>query len=36
MQKKRAEAATVLKRFETVWVRGDVKIQSPCLCLPGV
>jgi tetratricopeptide (TPR) repeat protein len=36
MQKKRAEAATVLKRFETVWSRADVKIQSACLCLPGV
>jgi tetratricopeptide (TPR) repeat protein len=36
MQKKRTEAAAVLKRFDTVWVRGDVKIQSPCLCLPGV
>ena len=36
MQKKRAEAAAVLKRFETIWSRADVKIQSPCLCLPGV
>jgi len=36
MQKKRAEAATVLKRFQTVWSRADVKIQSACLCLPGV
>jgi tetratricopeptide (TPR) repeat protein len=36
LQKKRAEAAAVLKRFETVWSRADIKIQSPCLCLPGV
>jgi tetratricopeptide (TPR) repeat protein len=36
MQKKRAEAAAVLKRFETVWSRADVRIQSACLCLPGV
>jgi hypothetical protein len=26
----------VLKRFQTVWSRADVKIQSACLCLPGV
>jgi predicted Zn-dependent protease len=36
MQKKKAEAATVLKRFEQVWARADVRIQSACLCLPGV
>jgi tetratricopeptide (TPR) repeat protein len=36
LQKKKAEAATVLKRFQTVWARADVKIQSACLCLPGV
>jgi tetratricopeptide (TPR) repeat protein len=36
LQKKKAEAATVLKRFQTIWVRADVKIQSACLCLPGV
>jgi len=36
MQKKRAEAALVLKRFEAVWSRADLKIQSACLCLPGV
>ena len=36
MQKKKAEAAAVLKRFEQVWARADVKIQSACLCLPGV
>ena len=36
LQKKKAEAESVLKRFQTVWSRGDVKIQSACLCLPGV
>ena len=36
LQKKRAEAAAVQKRFEAVWSRADLKIQSPCLCLPGV
>jgi tetratricopeptide (TPR) repeat protein len=36
MQKKRAESAAALKRFEAVWSRADLKIQSPCLCLPGV
>ena len=36
LQKKRAEAAQVQKRFDAVWSKADVKIQSPCLCLPGV
>jgi predicted Zn-dependent protease len=36
MQKKKAEAEVVLKRFQTVWSRADLKIQSACLCLPGV
>jgi tetratricopeptide (TPR) repeat protein len=36
LQKKRAEAAEVQKRFDGVWSKADVKIQSPCLCLPGV
>jgi tetratricopeptide (TPR) repeat protein len=36
LQKKKAEAAEVQKRFDTVWSKADVKIQSPCLCLPGV
>lgn len=36
LQKKRTEAASVLKRFDQVWSRADVKIKSPCLCLPGV
>jgi tetratricopeptide (TPR) repeat protein len=36
LQKKRAEAAEVQKRFDAVWSKADLKIQSPCLCLPGV
>ena len=36
LQKKRAEAAEVQKQFDKVWSKADVKIQSPCLCLPGV
>jgi tetratricopeptide (TPR) repeat protein len=36
LQKKRAEAAATLKRFDTVWARADLTIKSPCLCLPGV
>ena len=36
LQKKKAEAAEIQKRFDAVWSRADVKIQSPCLCLPGV
>jgi tetratricopeptide (TPR) repeat protein len=36
LQKKRVEAADAQKRFDTIWSRADVKIQSPCLCLPGV
>jgi len=36
LQRKRAEAAVVLKRFDQIWARADVKIKSPCLCLPGV
>jgi tetratricopeptide (TPR) repeat protein len=36
MQRKKAESAAVLKRFDSVWSRADLKIKSPCLCLPGV
>jgi tetratricopeptide (TPR) repeat protein len=36
LQKKKAEAAEVQKRFDTIWSKADVKIQSACLCLPGV
>lgn len=36
LQKKSAEAAATLERFETVWKQADIQIQSPCLCLPGV
>lgn len=30
-----AEAAKVRARFEKVWARADVKIDSSCLCVPG-
>jgi hypothetical protein len=36
MQKKAAEAAATEKQFDAVWRRADLKIKSPCLCLPGV
>jgi len=36
LQKKKAEAADALKRFDQIWSKADVKIQSACLCLPGV
>ena len=36
LQKKDAEAAEVEKRFDAVWREADLKIKSPCLCLPGV
>ncbi len=36
LQKKKAEAAAVLKRYQAIWSRADLKIQSACLCLPGV
>jgi tetratricopeptide (TPR) repeat protein len=36
MQKKTAEAAASEKQFDAVWRRADLKIKSPCLCLPGV
>ena len=36
MQKKAAESAATEKQFDAVWRRADLKIKSPCLCLPGV
>jgi tetratricopeptide (TPR) repeat protein len=36
MQKKAEESATAEKRFDAVWRQADLKIKSPCLCLPGV
>jgi tetratricopeptide (TPR) repeat protein len=36
MQKKTDEAAAVKARFAKAWSRADVKIDSTCLCLPGV
>jgi tetratricopeptide (TPR) repeat protein len=36
LQKKTSDAAAAQKRFEKAWARADVKIDSTCLCLPGV
>ena len=36
LQKKDGEAARIEKRFEAVWKKADLKINSACLCLPGV
>ena len=36
MQKRAAESAEAERRFDAVWREADVKIKSPCLCLPGV
>jgi tetratricopeptide (TPR) repeat protein len=36
LQKKEAEAAAAEKEFDAVWQKADLKIKSPCLCLPGV
>ena len=36
MQKKAEESAAVKARFAKAWSRADVKIDSTCLCLPGV
>jgi tetratricopeptide (TPR) repeat protein len=36
LQGRDAEAATVDARFESAWQRADIRIKSPCLCLPGV
>ncbi|HSD29681.1 MAG TPA: hypothetical protein VLL75_20420, partial [Vicinamibacteria bacterium] len=36
LQKKHDEAAATEKQFDAVWQKADLKIKSPCLCLPGV
>ena len=36
LQKKEAEAAKVEKGFEAAWSKADLKINSSCLCLPGM
>jgi hypothetical protein len=36
LQKKHDEAAAAEKQFDAVWRKADLKIKSPCLCLPGV
>ena len=35
-QKKDAEAMSVEKEFAASWVKADLKINSSCLCLPGM
>lgn len=36
LQGKKDEAAATMKRFDAVWDGADIRIKSPCLCLPGV
>jgi tetratricopeptide (TPR) repeat protein len=36
LQKRHDEASAVEKQFDAVWEKADLKIKSPCLCLPGV
>ncbi len=36
LQERMDEAAVVEKEFDTVWAGADIKIKTPCLCLPGV
>ena len=36
LQKKLDEAASAEMLFDAVWQKADLKIKSPCLCLPGV
>jgi len=36
LQKKATAAAATERQFDAVWQKGDLKIKSPCLCLPGV
>jgi tetratricopeptide (TPR) repeat protein len=36
LQERLDEAAMVEKEFDTVWAGADIKIKTPCLCLPGV
>ena len=36
LQKRHDEAAAAEKQFDAAWRKADLKIKSPCLCLPGV
>jgi tetratricopeptide (TPR) repeat protein len=36
VQKKNADADAVEKQFDDAWKKGDIRLKSPCLCLPGV
>lgn len=35
-QKSMRETDAIEKRFDAAWKRADIRIKSPCLCLPGV
>jgi len=36
LQDRKDEAAVVEQQFDAVWREADIRIKSPCLCLPGV
>lgn len=36
LQGRMDEAAAVEKEFDAVWAGADIRIKTPCLCLPGV
>jgi tetratricopeptide (TPR) repeat protein len=36
LQERHDEAAAMEKQFDAAWEKADLKIKSPCLCLPGV
>jgi tetratricopeptide (TPR) repeat protein len=36
LQGRKDEAATVMEQFDATWKNADIRIKSPCLCLPGV
>ena len=36
LQGKQEEADAVERDFDRVWAKADIRIKSPCLCLPGV
>jgi tetratricopeptide (TPR) repeat protein len=36
LQKKSAEAKVTYAEFDDIWKKADIRLKSPCLCLPGV
>ena len=36
LQGRQEEADAVEREFDRVWAKADIRIKSPCLCLPGV